>query len=129
MKIKYSSIIPFHGFLCINLYGTLYIRKEYKDKWESDWYATKRKQTINHELIHTAQAKDLCKVIWIGYTIFYLLYFLFWLVEIIRPPYNYAYKDICFEKEAKQNQMNLDYLVTRKSFSCFDKKYWTNKKD
>lgn len=50
-------------------------------------------------------------------------------VEIIRPPYNYAYKDICFEKEAKQNQMNLDYLVTRKSFSCFGKKYWTNKKD
>ena len=94
MKIKYSSIIPFKGFLCINLYGTLYVRKEAKERWESDRF--QREETINHELIHEAQARDFCKVLWIGYTIFYLVYFILWLVELLRPPYNSAYKDICF---------------------------------
>ena len=125
MKIKYSSIIPFKGFLCINLYGTLYVRKEAKERWESDRF--QREETINHELIHEAQARDFCKVLWIGYTIFYLVYFILWLVELLRPPYNSAYKDICFEREA--NQMNLDYLATRTKFACFTEQYWKNKKN
>lgn len=129
MKIKYSSIIPFKGFLCINLYETLYVRKEAKERWESDRYKYQREETINHELIHEAQARDFCKVLWIGYTIFYLVYFILWLVELLRPPYNSAYKDICFEREAKFNQMNLDYLATRTKFACFTEQYWKNKKD
>lgn len=79
MKIKYSSLIPFKGFYAINLYGTMYIRKEFKDSpLRLDEY------DINHEEIHSAQARDFCKINWIGYTIFYIFYFLFWLVELVR---------------------------------------------
>lgn len=121
MKIKYSSIIPFKGFYAINLYGTMYIRKEFKDSpLKLDEY------DINHEEIHSAQARDFCKINWIGYTIFYIFYFLFWLVELVRPPYDEAYHDICFEKEAYIHENNLDYLKQRTRWCWLKKKYWRN---
>lgn len=119
MKIQYSSIIPFKGFYAINLFGVLFIRKEYKDRPVS-------KRTLNHESIHSTQAKDFCKITWIGYILFYILYFLFWIIEIIRPPYDEAYHDVCFEKEAYLNEDNLDYLNTRKRWDWTKKIYWRN---
>ena len=44
MKIKYSRFIPFKGFYAINLFGTLFIRKEF----EGDPIT---KRTLNHESI------------------------------------------------------------------------------
>ena len=46
MKIIYNSIIPFKGFLAINLFGLLFVREERKDKLNSI--------VINHEAIHLA---------------------------------------------------------------------------
>lgn len=117
MKIIYSSIIPFKGFRVMNLFGVLFVRKEFKNTPLS-------KRTLNHEEIHSAQAKDFCKIKCIGYLIFYILYILFWIFEIIRPPYDQAYKDICFEKEAKEQESNYRYLKTRSKWSAFNKKYW-----
>lgn len=126
MRIKYSKIIPFKGFMAMNLYGTLFIRKEFKERWESRYTKKTRDRILNHESIHSAQAHDFCKINWIGYTIFYIVYRLLWIVEIIRPPYNKAYKDVCFEKEAYINEDDLNYLKTRKKWSWMRKMYWRN---
>lgn len=117
MKVKYTKHFPLPGFFAINWFGTMYIRKEFKDQPISQIL-------INHESIHTAQAQDWCRVLSIGYTIFYITYLLFWLLEILRYPFNRAYKDICYEKEAKTNQYNNDYLKDRKKWNFI--KYWKN---
>lgn len=55
---------------------------------------------INHEKIHLAQQKEL-----------YILPFLYlYLKEYFK---NRSYWNICFEREAYQNQDNLSYLETR----------------
>ena len=58
---------------------------------------------INHEKIHIRQQLE-CLII-----LFYLLYF----IEFIFS----GYRGISFEKEAYQNQNNLDYLKNRKIWS------------
>lgn len=109
MKIKYSSIIPFPGFLAINLFGTIFVRKEARDRIEKnpDRYAA----TWNHEAIHTEQMKE---TLYIG---FYILYLVFWIFRLLTPPWCTAYKDISFEQEAYLNQENLNYLETRQPYA------------
>ena len=58
MKIVYNNFIPFKGFSAINLFGVLFARKGVKIS----------KKIINHELIHTAQMKELY------YVLFYIIY-------------------------------------------------------
>lgn len=112
MKIKYSKIIPFKGFYAINLFGTYFIREEYKgEKIE--------KSTLNHEAIHTAQMKEL------GYIFFYVWYFIEWLIRLIING-RYAYYMISFEREAYNNAKNYKYLNKRKIYSWF--KYYGKKK-
>jgi hypothetical protein len=107
MKIIENNIIPFKGFLCINIYGILFVRKEnYQRKNEESI-----KLMINHESIHTAQMKDFCKFLPIGGTIFYIVYFCEWLYRIVTPPILSAYKDISFEKEAYSYMKDSDYLI------------------
>lgn len=112
MKIKYSKIIPFKGFYAINLFGTLFIRKEYEGKKIS-------KSTLTHESIHTAQMKEL---LWV---FFYILYFIEWLFRLVINP-RHAYRKLSFEQEAYDNQNNSKYLETRKPYSWF--KYYGKKK-
>ena len=50
MKIINNSIIPFKGFIAINLFGTLFVRSEYAYKLELESYKAK---VLNHEAIHT----------------------------------------------------------------------------
>lgn len=57
MKIIENSLIPFPGFLAINLFGVIFIRKG----------GVLSEVVINHEQIHTAQMKEL------GYVGFYLI--------------------------------------------------------
>lgn len=66
---------------------------------------------INHEKIHLAQQKEL-------YILpFYYLYLKYYLKDLV-------YLNICFEKEAYQNQDNLLYLNTREKKAY--KKYINN---
>lgn len=120
MKVKFSKIIPFKGFLAINLYGTIFVREKYRDRW---YHISNTKYYLNHEYIHELQALDFCKIKWIGYTIFYLLYFLAWLKELILPPYSKAYKDIRFEREAYRYELDLDYPDRRERFAEFNEEF------
>lgn len=101
MKIIYNSIIPFPGFLAINLFGILFVRKGGK---VSDI-------VLNHEEIHTAQMKEL------GYIGFYLIYIIEWLVRLFMS--GNAYRNISFEKEAYANERNLEYLDSRKHYAMW----------
>ena len=104
MKIIYNNLIPFKGFIAINLFGVLFVRNEYKERFESGGFAT----TLNHESIHTEQIKEL------GYIFFYIWYLIEWL---LRLPFGNAYYNISFEREAYTNEKNRNYLQTRKHHS------------
>lgn len=111
MKVVENNIIPFPGFLAINLFGVLFVRK---DSWGKK--SEERRQIVyNHESIHTAQMKEL----W--YIFFYIMYFLEWLFRLVTKPKT-AYESISFEREAYGNEENPDYLSTRKHFAQWKKK-------
>ena len=115
MKQIFNSIIPFKGFLAINLFGVLFIRKEYKD------YVKNNKKAIymvNHESIHTKQMIEL------GYVFFYIIYLLEWIYRLLFTKdrfSNNAYRNISFEQEAYNNEKNLKYLKERKHFAQWRK--------
>lgn len=98
--IIYNNIIPFKGYLAINLFGIIFARRILTNV------------EINHERIHTAQMREL---LYIG---FYIWYLVEWLVLIFKyRNWDLAYRNIRFEKEAYNNQNNLDYLKVRKKFN------------
>ena len=101
MKIIYNNIIPFKGFLAINICGILFVREEYKSALDDE--------AINHERIHTAQMKEL---LYVG---FYLLYVLEWFVRLFMK--GSAYRNLRFEREAYEHENDLSYLDNRKPYS------------
>ena len=69
---------------------------------------------INHERIHLKQQLELLILP------FYILYFLEWLIGIVKySNMHLAYRNISFEREAYQNEENLEYLKTRSLFGFF----------
>jgi len=105
MKIIYNSILPIKGYIAINLFSLVFVRKEKKPISE---------RIINHESIHTAQGKEL---LWI---FFYLWYVIEWIIRLIQyRNRKKAYRNISFEREAYANDLNLDYLKTRKRYISF----------
>ena len=101
MKIIYNNIIPFPGFKAINLFGVLFVRNG----------CTMSESDINHEMIHTAQMKEM------GYVFFYIWYLVEWLVKLVKlGDSNKAYRAISFEREAYGNEKNLTYTITREKF-------------
>nr|DAL76362.1 MAG TPA: hypothetical protein [Caudoviricetes sp.] len=94
-----NKIIPFKGYKCINLFGVLFVRKG----------CTMRERDYNHEAIHTKQMKELL------YVPFYILYILEWLYRLTQK--GNAYKNVSFEKEAYDNENDMDYLNKREYFS------------
>lgn len=106
MKVVENNIIPFGGFLAINLFGVLFVRK---DSW-SKKSEERKAVTFNHESIHTEQMKEL------GYIFFYIIYFLEWFVRLFINGAE-AYDNISFEKEAYAHEKDLEYLKTRKRYA------------
>ena len=85
----------------MNLFGVLFTRR---DKKISD-------KTLNHEMIHTEQMKEML------YVFFYLCYIVEWLVRlIILRDSHKAYRAISFEQEAYANQYDLAYREGRKRY-------------
>lgn len=95
MKIIYNRYLPFgKNYYAINLFGILFA----KGPCDSI--------TLNHELIHTAQMKEM------GFIFFYIWYVIEWLIKILHYRNNFeAYKNISFEREAYSNQYNMHYLI------------------
>ena len=95
MKIIRNNIIPFKGYKAINIFGVLFLKKN----------AVISEDLLNHESIHTEQMKEL---LYIG---FYIIYFLEWLFRSC----------VSFEKEAYDNEDDLNYLDKRKHFAMWRK--------
>ncbi|GAB4126052.1 MAG: hypothetical protein OHK0045_10890 [Raineya sp.] len=77
----------------------------------------KDKILMNHEEIHLQQQKELLVLP------FYLLYIANYLFNLLKyRQHHKAYLNICFEREAYDNEANLAYLAQRK-FGAFWK-YW-----
>lgn len=88
--------------ICINLLGFMFTRN---DDWIDD-------KVVNHELIHTAQMKELLVVP------FYIFYLIEWFIKFfIYFNWNKAYRNISFEREAYTHGDNLDYLSHRRHFA------------
>lgn len=101
MKPIVNKYIPFKNFAAINLFGFIFVR--------DDVYITNR--MLNHEDIHTAQMKEL------GYLLFYIIYVSEWIVRLFRK--GNAYRNISFEREAYENETNLNYLAKRRRFAMW----------
>lgn len=106
MKVIENNVIPFPGFLGINLFGLLFVRK---DSWARK-SEEQRKVTFTHESIHTEQMKEL------GFVFFYLIYFFEWFVRLIINGSD-AYDNISFEKEAYAHENDPNYLTNRKRYA------------
>ena len=87
---------------CLNLFGTLWVRDR---KYLSP-------VLVNHELIHTAQQKEML------YVPFYVWYGIEWLVRfLLTMDAGRAYRSILFEREAYANGSYPDYLGHRRRFT------------
>lgn len=126
MYVIKNSIIPFKGYSAMNILGLLFVRKD----------ITLSKRVLRHEKIHSVQQYEIMMVsailaliasmMWQSwwYLLFVvamplLMYVLAWIIALILPPYNSAYKDSPFEREAKANENNPEYLLTRKFMYFF----------
>ena len=102
-----NSVIPFKGFVAINLFGVVFVRKDYEFRSIADY-----QRMLVHEGIHTKQMQELL------YLPFYVWYLLEWLVRIVMyRNVRKAYRNISFEREAYANQDNRYYNKERKRYS------------
>lgn len=100
MKLVYNKFIPIQGYKYMNIGGLIFTRsKRLADP--ANW----KPVDYNHEAIHTAQWKE---CLYIFYPLIYLIGY------IIK---GFEYRDNPLEKEAYDNQDNLEYLKTRKLFA------------
>jgi len=105
MKIV-NSFIPFKGFIAMNLFGIIFVRKEYAELFT----ATDER----HELIHSRQMWEM------GILPFYIWYVIEWLIRVLFTKYalsKAAYRNISFEREAYKNQKDNEYLKNRKLYA------------
>ena len=86
-------------YRAITLYPFIFVRNA-SDKYD--------KVLINHERIHLRQQKELLVL---PFCIWYFLDFLFKYLRYRN--WDKAYRNIIFEREAYNNQSNLDYLKVR----------------
>ena len=95
---KNRFLVP-KGYRAITLYPFIFVRNA-SDKYD--------KVLINNERIHLRQQKELLVIL------FYIWYFLDFLFKYLRyRNWDKAYRNIIFEREAYNNQNNLDYLKVR----------------
>lgn len=87
------------GFIAINLFGLIFATRKLS------------REEINHELIHSAQQREL---LYVG---FYLWYVTEWCCLLLKYRNSLkAYYHIRFEKEAYRHEHDLDYLSHRRHY-------------
>jgi hypothetical protein len=111
-KVKYSdkilnSLSWFMSIGGLTLWPYIILREKYRD---NKLYTKKVIITINHESIHIKQQQELLVLP------FYLWYFIEWFLKLFIYGKR-SYYEISFEREAYNNQDNLNYLKTRKWYS------------
>lgn len=126
MKVIYNKFIPFKGFYAITIIKWIFVREECIYLDGSSIY----NKMVNHESIHEQQILDFTPEMfpsWLRYTIgsicFYLLYVLEWLFKLIPCliTKNNAYRSLCAEQEAFENELDFDYINKREKLAWLKK--------
>jgi hypothetical protein len=103
MKIIYNKYLPPKGFKAINLFGVVFARRNYGSLDIIE---------VNHESIHTIQAREML------FVFFYVFYIVEWVFRLMQyRNFMMAYYNISFEREAYDNQNNMSYLADRKLYA------------
>lgn len=102
MKIVRCSWFPPKGYAAIMLVWWLIVRKN----------VCITAKFINHEEIHERQQKEMLAL---PFFIWYVIEFLVRLAQYRN--WHEAYRNISFEREAYSNEMDMNYLTSRKKFS------------
>lgn len=115
-----NKYLPLGDFKVMNILGFLFVREEVEVS----------PTILRHEAIHTRQQREILVLsliialpfaswwsIPIALVMPFILYVLAWLVALALPPYDSAYKDTPFEREAYANQHNPNYLDSRPWFA------------
>lgn len=112
MKIVRNNVIPVRGYAAIALFPFLFVRKgvEISDR------------LIRHEKTHFRQQIELLIIpFYIWYLIEYLVRLIGWLHFLKWKEFSVAshlaYRNVCFEQEAYNNEHNPDYLPSRKPYA------------
>ncbi len=108
MKVIRNSIIPFgKRYGAINLFGVLFAKRDMHLSGE----------VMNHELVHSAQIRELL------FIPFYLIYIIEWLIRLVQSHGNSyeAYRRISFEREAYERGKDPGYLSRRRCFAQWRK--------
>ena len=128
MKVIYNKFIPFKGFYAITIIKWIFVREECRYLDGSSIY----NKMVNHESIHEQQILDFTPEMfpsWLRYTIgsicFYLLYVLEWLFKLIPCliTKNNAYRSLCAEQEAFENELDFDYINKREKLAWLKKMF------
>ncbi len=104
---KLNTLSPFMKIGGIALYPYIILREKYRD---NSYYRKQVGRIIRHETIHIKQQQEMLVIP------FYIWYFMEWFIRLFINGKS-AYRNISFEKEAKFNEENPDYLETRKPYS------------
>lgn len=100
MKIVRNSVIPFEGFKAVTIFPFIFVREGAEFTVED----------YNHERIHGRQQIEMLIVP------FFVWYLVEWVVKLFLGSGN-AYKRISLEREAFENESDLDYLSKRKHYA------------
>ena len=104
MKVVFSSIIPFRGFLAVTLWPFIFVRRAVAGRFTA--------VANRHEHIHGRQQLEMLILP------FLLWYLVEWMIRlIILRDSSRAYRSISFEQEAYANEHDAAYLTTRRHYA------------
>lgn len=105
MKVFITKRFPFGKFVAINMFARLYVKDKHNRKIYYFIRTPYRYVTlIQHERSHTKQQNDLLGIF------FYIWYVIEWFIKLFTE--GKAYREVCFEREARANERKIDdYIV------------------
>lgn len=105
MKVFITKRFPFGKFVAINMFARLYVKDKHNRKIYYFIRTPYRYVTlIQHERSHTKQQNDLLGIF------FYIWYVIEWFIKLFTE--GKAYREVCFEREARANERKVDdYIV------------------
>ena len=103
MIIIENKIIPFKGYLAMNICGLLFVRGRKEQL---------KPEVLRHERIHSRQWLELLIVFFLPW------YCIEWFIKLWKYTNGHtAYRNISLEREAYENEKNENYLRDRKPYA------------
>jgi len=104
MKVVFNRSVPLRGYIAMTLWPFVFVRSENRRLYDA--------ATENHEAIHGEQQKEMLVLP------FLLWYGMEWLVRLLcSGDARKAYRDVSFEREARANEKDMEYIGKRKRYA------------